>query len=575
MFLFVFKGPPEHNAAFSALLSRHAAWLGCEKIEHGNYTWLGARDAIQPWFEAHGSRTCAALFRPPDADPASPEGATTDSPVRFILEDDQARIEVPLATPEQAYFVEDSRGFVAGNDLRPLWAWTGFELDPIGAAAQMQYGMVPAPYTLAREVKRVANGFELHYRPGAGSTQQRRVAPLTEWTRPVSDPAPETTRQLDRTLAATPPDAVVFYSGGTDSGLIAARLAAAGRHDIQLVNYAFGEQDADSRNAQATAAGMNLPFHRVLHDDSNLDALFERIGADAVFPFNDLSVIPTHRMLHAAREFLPAGATALLGVGADDLYDGGLKIHSWARVRRVPRPLRALIVGMLGATRPWWRDDRSRRIWGILRRSLASDHPYGPPIMHNDLAAIGYPFDGVQQTIEAAWREIYDPFSDGSSIEDGLALVYLLNGGMGWEAPKFDLLRRFGVRSRYPFVDGPMLRHGFSLDWAQKCEGTKDKVLLKRLLRESLPGGYEERPKRGFSPPFARLLERPEVQSRMRARLLDDDGDLAAYYDKAFIRQALDRGARGVTPNRGWMNLIWTAFYAASWMSQVREALRP
>jgi asparagine synthase (glutamine-hydrolysing) len=575
LFLFAFKGPVEHRAAFSALLSRHAAWLGCETIEHGDFTWLGSRGAIQPSFQTNGSTTTAALFGPSDADPASPEGSSADTSVRFTVEDETVRIEVPLVTPEQAYYVEDSRGFVAANDLRPLLAWTGFEIDAVGAAALMQYGMVPAPHTVAQGVRRVPNGYGLTCRPGAGSTLRRGLPPLSAWTSKIAQPGPETARQLDITLAQTPPEAVVFFSGGTDSGLIAARLASAGRRNVQLVNYAFGEHDEESRNAQAIAAGMNLPFHRVLHDDSNLAALFDRIGADAIFPFNDLSVIPTHRMLHAAREFLPAGATALLGVGADDLYDGGLKIHSWARVQRLPRALRALMVGMLGTTRPWWRDDRSRRIWGILRRSLASDHSYGPPIMHNDLAEIGYPFEGVQATIEATWREIYDPFFAGSSIEDGMALVYLLNGGMGWEAPKFDLLRRFGVRSQYPFLDGPMLRHGFSLDWAQKCEGTKDKVLLKRLLRDSLPQSYPERPKVGFSPPYARLLTRPEIQSRMRAMLLEDGPVLGAFYDRAFVRQALDRGARGDVPNRGLMNLLWTAFYSASWVTQVRAALAP
>lgn len=573
MFLFIFKGPPEHRAAFSALLDRHAAWLGCRKVERASYTWLGAQDAVEPWFEQHESRIDAALFRPPAAEATSPEGASTDSPVRFVSDDDAIRINVPLVTPEQAYYVEDSRGFAAGNDLRPLWAWVGFSIDPVGAAALMQYGMAPAPYTVARGVRRVPNGFGLVHRPGAGTTIRRRVAAIAEWTAPVSDPLATTARQLDRVLESTPQRAVVFFSGGTDSGLIAARLAAGGRHDIQLVNYAFGEHDEDSRNAEKIASGLNLPFHRVLHDDSDLDVLFERIGVDAIFPFNDLSVIPTHRMLHAAREFLPAGGAALLGVGADDLYDGGLKIHAWTRVIRLPRPLRAMIVGLLGATRPWWRDDRSRRVWGILRRSLGSTHRYGPLIMHNDLAGIGYPFEGVQSKIEAAWRETYDPFFAGASIEDGLALVYLLNGGMGWEAPKFDLLRRFGVRSQYPFVDGPMLRHGFSLDWTQKCEGTKDKVLLKRLLRASLPCGYEDRPKRGFSPPYERLLARPEVQSRMRAVLLDGGSDFAEFYDMAFVKQALDRGARGVAPNRGWMNLVWTAFFASSWMLQVRRAL--
>ena len=560
------SGPPEVEAAFSALLDRHAAWLGCRTVRHGHLTWLGGGDAAGPWFEAEDGTTRAALFEPPTVATFS-----TDTPVRWEACSESVRIDVPLVTPEQVYYVEHERLFVAGNDLRPLAAWAGFEPDPHSAAAFMQYGMVPAPMTLIRGVSRVPNGFSLTYRGGSNASVRRETPPIAEWTAPTD--VESTPGKLDRALKTTPSGAVVFFSGGTDSGLIAARLSALGRTDVQLVNYAFGEDDDDSRAAEKLAGSLGLPFHRIRHDDAGLPDLFDRIGADSIFPFNDLSVIPTHRMLHASRELLTAGGAALLGVGADDIYDGGLKIRSWDDVYRVPRFLRGLAVGLLALTRPWWRDDRSRRVWGILRRSLSSRHPLGPLLMHNDLAGIGYPYGGVQRRIDAAWNEVYDPFTEGLSPEGRLSFAYLLNGGMGWEAPKFDPLRRFGVRSLYPFLDGEMLPHGFSLDWDQKCEGTKDKVLLKKLLRDSVPGGLEQRPKRGFSPPYERLLGNSDVQERMRAVLLDTDAPFAACYDAGFLRRALDRGRAGMTPNRGVMNLIWAAFFASSWLAQSRAAL--
>ena len=125
----------------------------------------------------------------------------------------------------------------------------------------------------------------------------------------------------------------------------------------------------------------------------------------------------------------------------------------------------------------------------------------------------------------------------------------------------------------YPFLDGPMLRHGFSLSWQQKCAGQKEKFLLKKLLARSVPSEMVYRPKSGFSPPFNEMLTIDDVQEAFRQQLLEGKRPLEGYYASKFLRKMLDTGYRGAPLNRSMLNLLWVAFFTTCWLNQIDEAL--
>ncbi len=574
MFLFVFNGRPDRCAQFKRIVRRHAGWL--------------ALDLHERRFELRGERLCHVVWLTAPGSPHAPvphESADTFSipadlgrhPIGFTLDtsEGESRFEVPLVGEEQLYYTGDEQAWLAATDLRVPLAWSGFRSAPLGLQSLLHYGMVPAPETIVSDVRRVPTGHRLVH-DANGERVERFVPPIAEWTTPVEDrEADDRFRTtLDRTLEATPENAVVFFSGGVDSGLIAARLAAAGRDDIRLVNYAFGMEDPESTNAEAMAQHLGLPFERVIHDESRIPAVTDRIGRGFTFPFNDLSVIPTQLMIDSAEETLTAGHAVLLGVGADDLYAGGLKAHAWGRVTGAPRWIRSATVGLLGASSPWWRSGRTTKTWSVLRRSLQADHEFGPLLMHTDLAGIAFSLRPEHQsTIEQAWAASYDAFSQGLVVEDRLAWIYLMNGGMGWEAPKFERLRHLGVRTGYPLLDGEMLGLGFSLSWNQKCGDTKDKILLNRLLAQSFPASMIDRPKAGFSPPFETLLQDEALQSRFRAALLDPGSALEGALHRSFVEQALDRARAGRRLGRTTTNVLWAGFFGSCWFEQVRSAL--
>jgi len=86
----------------------------------------------------------------------------------------------------------------------------------------------------------------------------------TDWTLGDEDQRKVVHQVLDDSLVEVCPERnpVLLFSGGVDSGLLAARVAALGWRDALLVNYSFGDADPESHMAEAMAKHLGLRFRR-------------------------------------------------------------------------------------------------------------------------------------------------------------------------------------------------------------------------------------------------------------------------------------------------------------------------
>ena len=64
---------------------------------------------------------------------------------------------------------------------------------------------------------------------------------------------------------------MLFFSGGVDSGLLAARLARLGRTDVTLAAYSFSPRDSETRLATAMADHLGFSCLTVAHDPRSLE----------------------------------------------------------------------------------------------------------------------------------------------------------------------------------------------------------------------------------------------------------------------------------------------------------------
>lgn len=596
MLFALFNGPQAHSEDWKRTVAQHAARLGAH-ARFESFTATESADAVSAaWVGPEAS--CIEICRREGLALTSTSGRTlrrvayTDGPVGddflvrlaelneigVAISTPSACVEliVPPATPEHLYYARDGRGVVFSNDLRLMIAWKGLELDDRGVFALLDFGLVPAPYSLAKGVRRVPGGYRV--RASSRSAEPRlepwyRVPEIFE--RPEADPAFSVQESLDRSLQGLEGPLVVLFSGGVDSALIAWRLSRIGRRDVTLVHYSFGDGDPDTAAARQVAAELDLEYGEIAHDPSRLSALFQRLPTDYMYPFCDLSTIPTNSLVHEILSKWPGAKTVLDGTGADAAFGHAAGLEQWNWVYSVPQPGRAALAAAyrgLGLwKRPAWRlESWSRKA----RRSLSLPDRLGVVLGQQSLDSIAYRIPKeIRQALLEAVREFVGGFVENSDEPTRLSFIDLSLASAGRFAAKTCApLGNHAVRPEYPFLAAGMLQAAYGLPWFHKCRDGQGKTVLKDLLTEPLDSHLVHRPKQGFVPPVERIF----ATGDMRAFLLDECGEgggpVREYLDRDWLSRALERVAERKSLARTAYNLLWTCAFTSRWLREMPGA---
>lgn len=496
--------------------------------------------------------------------------------IRASLTTGDVQVVVPLATPEQFYFSDDAGEYAFASDLRLLLRFTGLALDERAVFALFQYGRIPPPFSISRAAQRVPWG---HVLTVSGAKRQTSVdACVRINNQPASNAPtekPETLVRdaLDRVLASVPDPAALYFSGGVDSTLIAARLAAMGRTDVKLVNYSWGPGDERAELALAIASHLRMDCEQVVYDPADLSAVLGRLGADYSFPFGGRSAIPTNLMVHAAERSFGPLAAVIEGTGADGMFGLG-SMRLWRLVYRIPAALRRCAGAGYKWTRLWRRDSgesRLERRGAVIRRSTQLPFAYAAVLAQNSLDGIAYRTPrGIRRDLIESLDSYTSVLGNGLSTEDRFALLDLVAVCAGEFAAKcFDPVRRLGGAATFPFLEPAMLSVGMSLPWATKCVGGKEKALLKTMLARSIPREWVYLPKDPFTPPFNEMLAHETMQDFLRGVVLSSRNPLLAFCRVDVIRHLADRTARGQGTSWGAQKFLWTLMFASGWLNQL------
>ncbi len=524
-----YLGPEAQLPTWLDAVERHALWLGLashhgrRRVADGHvfaFCHLTAGPAPQATAvradAEHLTMTVSAA--PPRV--ADWDGLTAIDDNRIALGVDlrsgEIRVVLPPTTPDQFYHRHHGGALALANDLRLLMRWAPSSLDERGVYALLQYGAIPAPYTPSRDVGRVPNGHLASFSMRSPAPVLRCCYDLAEQSRPLreADAVGELWRSLDRTLGALPPSTVVYFSGGVDSGLMAARLAALGRTDVTLFNYSFGPHDGEADLALRMAAHLGLRCEQVTYSPGDLPGLMARLARDYAFPFSDISTIPTNLLVHASLPLVQGAGTALEGTGADGTFGLGLKQPQWAWVYRVPRWIRRATGAGYAALGLWRSDGLAGQVSNIARRSVQMPLAEAAVAAHNALDGIAYTMPpGMPEAFDEAFRSGIHVISRGLEPRDRFSFLDMVHVCCGMYAVKaFEPLRSRGMETVFPFLEPTLLRAGFAIGWEQKCAGGVAKRLLKDMLVRSVPHEMVFRPKRGFRPPLTAIFATPAMQ---------------------------------------------------------------
>ncbi|MEW6719237.1 MAG: asparagine synthase (glutamine-hydrolyzing) [Thermodesulfobacteriota bacterium] len=483
-----------------------------------------------------------------------------------------------------------------GSELKALRAhpaWRG-EIDRGALALYMRHNVVPAPYSIYREIRKLLPAHLLSIPlPDSG----RDLPPSREyWSarkvmeagagQPFAGPPEEAVEALDallRDAVALRMEADVplgaFLSGGCDSSTVAALMQAQSARPVKTFTIGFRESEYDEAKqagAVAQELGTEHTEHCVTPDEAmavipELPALYDE-------PFADSSQIPTFLVSRTARRRV---TVALSGDGGDELF-GGYNRHSWVRdiwrhAGWLPKPAKAAIARGLTALSPGGWDKvfsaMDPLLPGRLRVRLPGDkvHKFAgtvtsssPEEIYRRLVSHWEPESVVLDSREpptvltdrSKWPDVGDitrrmMFLDLATYlpDDILAKVDRASMGVSLEA-------------RVPLLDHRVVEFAWRLPLEMRIRDGEGKWILRRLLRRYLPARLVEAPKMGFGIPIDAWLRGPLKEW---VEELLDEGRLKR---EGFFRPEPVRSMwrEHLSGRRNWSYHLWDVLMFQAWL---------
>lgn len=487
------------------------------------------------------------------------------------------KVDIPFTTADQLYYSRDSDRLRISNDLRELFD-NKYEADPRGFYSLLQFGATVPPVTLWKEIGEFVPGRQVTINAdGQCSFEQEPTvawpaAQTLERSLDLQSQVHTLTGLIDRILVEACPnrDPVIPFSGGVDSGVLAARVAAMGWKDATLVNYCFGGNDDESMLAERMAKHLGLGFVRTSGRDHDSLEVLGDIGGIFARPFGDPSSSVTYALARAMIDRFSSSRVILDGTGADGAFGLFSKALFYKKLNRIPHVIRQSVGYIYGAAQYWTTVSPVERAARILRRS--SQLPmFLAGIARNPLANIAYrvPPDIRREVIELtnAW---VNSIVLSRSIEAQLPAADLAINCSRVLAQKtksvFDAYDRKVV---YPFLDSRMV--GLALQRARYWPGGDEpKRVLKAILASHVPSDMVYRPKSAFIGPYRTMFSRPEFL-RAFDRVLECKTALTEFVDLPVLKKLRDRVQSQIAlPDQTYW-FIWTAIFAHCWLEQLER----
>ncbi len=468
-----------------------------------------------------------------------------------------------------------------GSDLLACEAMLGEQrpVDPAALRALFELRFVPEPMSIAQGVAKLGAGHLLRLdASGLSVAPWYRLRPTgraTDASEPDTDAALRErfdAAVMDRLVSDVPVG--VFLSGGIDSALVAASVAASG---VRPRTFTVGFDGASSYFeerplAAAVARHIGADHTEIAVPQERAFDVLDRVFTGLDEPFADASAVPTFLVSEVTRRKV---TVVLTGDGADEVfggyrrYWGELYADKW---NALPSPVRDLIRSIFRRL-PEGKDSRLLETVRRARRFVdtASVDPvrrqagWMREVSGNELNGLLGPKPSGALDVEAFISAARQPWAD----VDGIAQMLAADVSIGLPSDMLVKVDRMSManalETRAPFLDPRVVEFAFALPPQEKLwlDGFRPqgKRILRRAFKDRLPAEVFQRPKRGFEMPVRALLEgaarerleRAADPTRLARQGLFDPGVVAGW------RRDLASGRRDTS----WS--LWTLLAFQEW----------
>jgi asparagine synthase (glutamine-hydrolysing) len=473
----------------------------------------------------------------------------TKSTKRLVLARDRMGIK-PL------YFARRGDDLFFGSELKAILIHPEIErrlsLDGLDCYLSLNY--VPCPWTLVEGIEKLPPGQWLEWRDGKVSTD-------TYWSLPtgiVRDWTLESAREeLDALLRQSIREHMIsdvplgmWLSGGIDSSTILHYAASESSAPLKTFSISFqGRSFDETAYIREVAERYNTDHEQLdLNPEADLRGAIEAFAYYSDEPSADAGALPVWFLSKLSKT---KTTVSLSGEGADELFGGYLTHRAnrlAAHARKMPRQSLQLALASLGL---WPVSDEKISFEYQLKRFLEGSllPPERAHVYWNGTFNEAQKRALLRSELPPTLNGILSELRDRTVASDDDLAPYL------WFDQRYflpdDILNKVDRMSmahslevRPPFLDHRIVEFAATLPASLKIRGSRQKVLLKELMRDKLPPSVLQRKKVGFDIPAHEWL-RGCLRSLMTEVLLDGSSEHDSLFRRdvmeTYIRQHMER----------------------------------
>jgi asparagine synthetase B (glutamine-hydrolysing) len=484
----------------------------------------------------------------------------------------ELEVSIPLTATDQLHYRVDGQSLVISDDLRELYD-EAYQMDETAVYSLLQFGAVVPPLSPWKQIRRIVPGKTTLFRSspiGIADQLEQRPASIQPSPRSLDEQISLLVSQLDEVLlkCGEQSPVIILFSGGVDSGLVAARALAVGLKETVLVNYSFGSHDVESSLAEQMAKHLGLQFVRI-EDSGSGDEIAEVLnnaGRSYRYPFCDHSTLPTYALVRAVTARFSSTATVLDGTGADGAFGVFGRARQWQRLYSIPVALRRAGATAYRLFRAWEKNNTIEYYLRLLRRTTQFSFPL-VTVAQNPLQGIGYRLPRIALVeFEASANQYLNCLPDADPREQIAA------ADLAWVcSPIFaqktkSLFDGTPLHVVYPFLLPSMV--DLALNARNWSGSDQPKWLLKAALARQVPADMVYRKKSAFVAPIEQKFKHWAFLGAFD-KLLDSKSALNGLVDQRFIRTIRPKLVDGTPMPSQTASFVWAAVFVNCWLEQV------
>jgi asparagine synthase (glutamine-hydrolysing) len=436
------------------------------------------------------------------------------------------------------FYFQDEDKFIFASELRSIITYgiqRSLQIESLMLYLQLNY--IPAPFTILEGVSKLLPGHLIKIK-----NKEVHISRYYDLESEIHESNHFSNENLKDILAEKLESAVqkrlmadvplgVFLSGGVDSSII---TALASRYKSDLKTFSVGYRNArffdEKKYAQQVADHFKTDHHVFnISNDDLLDYLPDILDHFDE-PFADSSAIPMFLLAKLTRNTV---TVVLSGDGADEVFSGYTKHKAFYRAARP-----SIIGGIVKTVSPLWSImpksrnsflmDRIRQL-DRYARGLKLNTPerywFWAGLLTEQKAMSYLSNEFIEIYTNNKTGEFKRHLTSSLNYNDSINNILLTDTKLVLPNDmlyKVDLMSMaHGLEVRVPFLDHNIVEFAFSLPEKIKINHESQKIILRNILKDLIPGKLYRRPKHGFEVPLLKWFRR-DLKKTITEDLLED-----------------------------------------------------